>query len=238
MIEFRPLKDLKLVPPSPDRHWLVKGVLPASVVAEVYGPKMSGKTTFCSALAVAVNTGSKLLDTTVPHRFGPVVYVTSDSYSAYSILKSVMAGVGEADKGDLLIVTADLAGGPKAFLRELVDKVLNLNPRPALVVEDCAVFDVVALDEYDTHRAMLHELQRLVRVGISVLIAHPHTDGVGCPDALEVTYDSAQHELLVTKPSGDGYRDVLCATVHHGNGAIRFTANPIEDEDSDVPTAP
>ena len=237
MIEFRPLKDLKLVPPSPDRHWLVQGVLPASVVAEVYGPPMSGKTTLCSALAVAVNTGSKLLDATVPHRFGKVVYVTSDGYSAHAAMTGVLSGLGHSDTGDILVVpiTSEAEFG-RELVRELVDKVLNQNPRPALVVDDCTILEVAARESADTRQVMLHELQRLIRVGVSVLIAHTDVDWLGCQVKLYTSYDSAQNELNVYTPYPNE-RLVLRAAVHHGEGAVRFTAKPIP-EAPDVSPAP
>jgi hypothetical protein len=210
-MEFRSLKDLALLPPDPERHWLLEGILPAGSITDVRGPARSGKSLFCAGLAASVSTGAPAFGKLRPERMGPVVYATHDPYGLNKTLRAVLAGAEQQLPADLTVVMPTERDAPdvnpKDLARTFVDKVLNLNPRPILVIDDDSIlscaYDVVAESiDKKMRDLVIHEFQRLIRIGTNVVVAHrmveptvviPYPAGV----RLWTEFDSAQSSLTV-----------------------------------------
>lgn len=226
-MEFHPLKDLALVPPDPARHWLLEGVLPAGSIADVRGSPRSGKTLFCAGLAAAVATGATVFDKMRPERVGPVIYATRDPYGANKLLRAILAGADQQIPPDLAlavvpIVDNEPGSSANELVRTLVDETLNRSTRPVLVIDDNAIMchaRDIAVGKVNEKAAALHDLQRLIRVGINVVVAHqgheplvtlPHPVGV----QLSNEFDSANRVLSIIRHTKreDG---------HHVHYAIR-----------------
>jgi hypothetical protein len=79
-VRFRLCSDDDL-PQLPPMRWLVKGVLPESGLAAIYGPPSSGKSFLCFDLAVAIAMGMKWFGARVNP--APVVYLWLEGASGF-----------------------------------------------------------------------------------------------------------------------------------------------------------
>ena len=79
-VRFRLLSDDDL-PQLPPMQWLVKGVLPESGLAAIYGPPSSGKSFLCFDLAIAIAMGMQWFGARV--NSAPVVYLWLEGASGF-----------------------------------------------------------------------------------------------------------------------------------------------------------
>jgi putative DNA primase/helicase len=79
-VRFNLLRDDDL-PHLPPMGWLVKGVLPESGLAAIYGPPSSGKSFLCLDLAIAIAAGTRWFGARVNPR--PVVYLWLEGASGF-----------------------------------------------------------------------------------------------------------------------------------------------------------
>jgi putative DNA primase/helicase len=81
-VRFRLFSDDDL-PQLPPMQWLVKGVLPESGLAAIYGPPSSGKSFLCFDLAIAISMGTEWFGARVNST--PVVYLWLEGASGFRL---------------------------------------------------------------------------------------------------------------------------------------------------------
>ncbi len=177
---FRFLDDVE-IENLPPLEWLVDGLLPARVTAEVHGPPESGKTFFTVAMALSIATGLKFFGREVKR--APVIYVLAEGGPGLGVRVAAWKHHHERlERAGVQFLTQPVPLLDPRSVKTFIAAVAELLPTaaPGLIVFDTLARGMVGGDE-NAGRDMGLAVDAMTRISIATgatcLAVHHPTKG-------------------------------------------------------------